>query len=141
MLELKVRKFGNSLGVILPKEAINRLHADDGQRLFLIEAPGGTYQLTPSDPDFQKKMVKAERIMARYRNALQPSRSEGADLERLLRSLNSRSLLYVLQNRKDRGHLLRIEHPVHALRTEVDERRTIQQGRLHEPPLAEMIDH
>ena len=70
MLELKVRKFGNSLGVVLPKEALNRLGAADGERLFLIEAPDGTYQLTPYDPDFAKKMAKAEDIIARYRNTL-----------------------------------------------------------------------
>ncbi len=70
MLELKVRKFGNSLGVILPKEAINRLGTDDGRRLFLMEAPDGAYSLTPYDPEFKKKMAKAEDIMARYRNTL-----------------------------------------------------------------------
>ncbi len=70
MLELKVRKFGNSLGVVLPKEAINRLGAADGERLFLIEAPDGTYQLTPYDPDFATKMAKAEDIISRYRNTL-----------------------------------------------------------------------
>jgi len=30
MVELKVRKVGNSLGVVLPKEVIHRLHAQDG---------------------------------------------------------------------------------------------------------------
>jgi len=38
MVELKVRKFGNSLGVVLPKEVIRRLKTADGERLFLIEA-------------------------------------------------------------------------------------------------------
>jgi len=70
MVELKVRKFGNSLGVVLPKEVINRLHASDGEALFLIEAPDGAYQLTPYDPGFQKKMDKADDIIRRYRNTL-----------------------------------------------------------------------
>jgi putative addiction module antidote len=70
MLELKVRKIGNSLGVVLPKEAVNRLQAGDGDRLFLIEGPNGAYQLTPYDPAFAAKMEKAEDIMGRYRNAL-----------------------------------------------------------------------
>jgi hypothetical protein len=30
MIELKVRKFGNSLGVVLPKEVVNRLQTSDG---------------------------------------------------------------------------------------------------------------
>ena len=69
MIELKVRKFGNSLGVVLPKEVIKRLRTGDGEPLFLIEGPDG-YQLTPYDPEFEKKMVKAEDIIGRYRNAL-----------------------------------------------------------------------
>jgi putative addiction module antidote len=70
MVELKVRRIGNSLGVVLPREAINRLRADEGERLFLIEGPNGTYQLTPHDPAFEKKMAKAEEIIGRYRNTL-----------------------------------------------------------------------
>jgi len=69
LVELKVRKFGNSLGVVLPKE-INRLQAGEGQPLFLIEAPEGGYRLTPYDPAFEKKMAKAEDIPSRYRNTL-----------------------------------------------------------------------
>jgi putative addiction module antidote len=70
MVELKLRKFGNSLGVVLPKEVINRLHAGDGERLFLIEAPDGGYHLTAYDPGFEKKMEKADDIIGRYRNTL-----------------------------------------------------------------------
>lgn len=70
MIELKVRKFGNSLGVVLPKEVVQRLQTGDGAPLYLIEGPDGTYRLTPYDPAFEKKMTKAESIIARYRNAL-----------------------------------------------------------------------
>ena len=70
MLELKLRKIGNSLGVVLPKEAVSRLRAEDGDRLYLIEGPDGSYQLTPYDPAFEKKMKKAEEIIGRYRNTL-----------------------------------------------------------------------
>jgi putative addiction module antidote len=70
MVELKVRKFGNSLGVVLPKEVISRLQTADGEALFLIEAPDGSYQLSPYDPSFEKRMAKAEDIMNRYRNTL-----------------------------------------------------------------------
>jgi antitoxin component of MazEF toxin-antitoxin module len=65
MVELKVCKFGNSLGVVLPKEVISRLHTADGEALFLIEAPDGGYQLTPYDPSFEKRMAKAEDISFR----------------------------------------------------------------------------
>jgi putative addiction module antidote len=70
MFELKVRKIGNSLGVVLPKEAISGLQAQEGDRLFLVEGPDGAYRLTPYDPAFEKKMKKAEGIMRRYRNTL-----------------------------------------------------------------------
>jgi putative addiction module antidote len=70
VLELKVRKIGNSLGVVLPREAVGYLRVGEGDRLFLIEGPGGTYQVAPYDPAFGKKMKKAEEIIGRYRNTL-----------------------------------------------------------------------
>jgi putative addiction module antidote len=70
MVQLKIRKFGNSLGVVLPKEVLSRLQAGDGQALYLVEAPDGSYQLTPYDPAFAQKMSKADDIMNRYRNTL-----------------------------------------------------------------------
>lgn len=69
-MELKVRKFGNSLGVVLPKEAITRLNTKEGAALYLTEAPEGGYRLVPYDPGFAEKMAKAESIISRYRNTL-----------------------------------------------------------------------
>jgi putative addiction module antidote len=70
MIEVKVRKFGNSLGVILPREVLSRLKSGDGEKLFLVEEAGGDYRLTAYDPAFAKKVEKAEDIMNRYRNTL-----------------------------------------------------------------------
>lgn len=70
MVTLKVRKVGNSLGLVLPREVVSRLRTGDGEELFLLEGPNNTYRLTPFDPTFEKKMSKAEEIMARYRNTL-----------------------------------------------------------------------
>jgi bifunctional DNA-binding transcriptional regulator/antitoxin component of YhaV-PrlF toxin-antitoxin module len=56
--------------VVLPKEAVKRLKANEGDRLFLIEATEGAYQLTAYDPAFKNKMTKAEDIVRRYRNTL-----------------------------------------------------------------------
>ena len=70
MIELKVRAFGNALGVVLPEEVISRLAAKDGAPLYLVEAPDGGYRLVPFDPGFEAKMAKAEDIIGRYRNAL-----------------------------------------------------------------------
>jgi len=70
MVEIKVRRFGNSLGVILPKEVLSRLNSGDGEKLFLVEESGGDYRLTAYDPAFARKLEKAEDIMIRYRNTL-----------------------------------------------------------------------
>ena len=70
MVTLKVRRVGNSLGLVLPREVVGRLRTAEGEDLFLVEGPNNTYRLTPFDPDFEKKMSKAEEIMTRYRNTL-----------------------------------------------------------------------
>jgi putative addiction module antidote len=70
MVALKVRKFGNSLGVVLPKEVIQRLNTKGGETLFLSEAPDGGYRLGPYDPAFEEKMARADDIILRYRNTL-----------------------------------------------------------------------
>lgn len=70
MVELNIRRFGNRLGVILPEEVIDRLRVKDGETLFLIEAPDGGYRLTSGDPAFEKKLVRAEDLIRRYRGTL-----------------------------------------------------------------------
>ncbi len=70
MIELKIRKVGNSLGLVLPREAVSRLDLKENSRLYLSEAPGGSYRLTPYDPEFEKQMEIAEEGMRRYRNTL-----------------------------------------------------------------------
>ena len=70
MVELKIRKIGNSLGVAPPEEVLKRLRAKDSAALFLVEAPDGSYRLTPYDPSFEHKMRTAEDIISRYRSTL-----------------------------------------------------------------------
>jgi putative addiction module antidote len=70
MVALKIRKVGNSLGVVLPKEVLGHLRATEGEELYLIEGPNNSYRLTSLDPAFHSKMEKAEEIMGRYRNTL-----------------------------------------------------------------------
>jgi putative addiction module antidote len=69
MYELKVTRVGNSLGVILPKEAAARLKVEAGDTLYVHETAEG-YQLTPYDPGFGEQMEAARRVMKRRRNAL-----------------------------------------------------------------------
>ena len=70
MVELKLRKIGNSLGVVLPKEVLAHLDTQEGEALYLTEAPDGGFRLQPHDPDFRRKMEAAESLMRRYRDTL-----------------------------------------------------------------------
>lgn len=70
MTKLKIRAVGSSLGVILPKEVLQRMNVLEGDEVFLTEAPGGGYRLTPHTPEFEAWMRAAEDAVKRYRNAL-----------------------------------------------------------------------
>lgn len=69
MVQLTVRKVGNSLGVTLPAQAAQILHVKEGDILYLTEAPGG-FRLTPYDPHFAETMKIADGFLSRYKNAL-----------------------------------------------------------------------
>ena len=69
MIELKLTAIGNSVGVVLPKEALARLKVSKGDTLYITETPDG-YRLTPHDPAFEAQMVAARKIMKKRRAAL-----------------------------------------------------------------------
>jgi putative addiction module antidote len=68
-IELKVRKVGNSLGIVLPKEALTHLNVQEGDSLTLTEAQDGV-RITAANPEFAKTMEVFESLNRRYRNAL-----------------------------------------------------------------------
>jgi putative addiction module antidote len=68
-MQLKVRKVGNSLGVILPREVIARLKVAEGDNLNLTEGPED-YRLSAYDPEIARQVEAGEKIMRRYRNTL-----------------------------------------------------------------------
>jgi putative addiction module antidote len=70
VLELKLRKVGNSVGVVLPKEALARLNSKEGGTLVLSDSPDGAFRIAPDKAEFGKQMKVAESLMRRYRNAL-----------------------------------------------------------------------
>lgn len=70
VLELKLRKIGNSVGVVLPKEALARLNASEGDSIFFTESPDGAFRVTAQAPDFAQKMKVFDNLSRRYRNAL-----------------------------------------------------------------------
>jgi putative addiction module antidote len=69
-MKTKVRKIGNSYGILLPKAALQAMKVREGDTLYLTEAPEDSINLTPGDRQFQDVMAIAERGMRRYRNAL-----------------------------------------------------------------------
>ena len=69
MATLKITQVGNSLGVILPREIVDRLRLVKGEEVSVVETPNGI-EITPFDPEFDKKLEAARRVSRRYRNAL-----------------------------------------------------------------------
>ncbi|MFQ5755825.1 MAG: AbrB/MazE/SpoVT family DNA-binding domain-containing protein [Acidiferrobacterales bacterium] len=68
MYTLKARKIGNSVGVILPREVLEKYHIQEGDTLFGNVGTDGVY-LTPYDPSFETAMKAFERTRRKYRNA------------------------------------------------------------------------
>ena len=66
---LKVTTVGNSVGVVLPKELLERLRVGKGDSLYVIETRQGI-ELTPYNPEFARQMEAAERVMREDRDAL-----------------------------------------------------------------------
>ena len=68
--KLKVRKIGNSLGVILTKEAAEALHVEEGASLYMTPSKEGVLLKTSSDEKFEADMLLLDKVMIKYRNAL-----------------------------------------------------------------------
>jgi putative addiction module antidote len=68
-MTLTVTAIGNSLGVLLPKEATCRLGVQKGDKLFLTKSSDG-YRITVYDPEFEEQMEVARKVMKKRRNAL-----------------------------------------------------------------------
>ena len=69
-MNVTVRRIGNSEGVILPKEVLERLNLKAGDQLELVEK-AGLVTLQPVDETFESQMASARRFMDKYKVALQ----------------------------------------------------------------------
>ena len=69
MIKLKVTTVGNSMGVIFPKELVEKLRLSKGDMLYVLETPNG-FELTPYDPEFVQQMEVAEEVMREDWNVL-----------------------------------------------------------------------
>jgi putative addiction module antidote len=63
---LQVRKIGNSTGLILPKELLQRLRLKEGDSLHVVEQSERGLKLSPYDPKHAKAMEIARRAFRDY---------------------------------------------------------------------------
>lgn len=68
-ITVKLTTVGNSTGIILPKELLEKLRVSKGDVLHVLETPNGI-ELTSFDPEFARQMDVAEGIMRKRRNLL-----------------------------------------------------------------------
>jgi putative addiction module antidote len=70
MAVLKLTSVGDSTGIVLPKEMLERLHVDNGDTIFALETPNG-YLITNSDPEeVERQLEVAREAMTEYRETL-----------------------------------------------------------------------
>ncbi len=65
----KLVSIGNSTGIILPKELLDRLGLKQGDKLSVTETPDGI-SLRISEEEFEAQMKVAREVMERRRSAL-----------------------------------------------------------------------
>jgi putative addiction module antidote len=68
MIQLKINAIGNSLGVVLPKEALVKLGAGKGDALYLTELSGGEMKLSALNEEVAEEIRLGEGFMDRYRD-------------------------------------------------------------------------
>lgn len=68
-LKLKITKIGDGAGLLLPKKALAKLRAQQGDTVLLTETPDGL-RITPYDPDFERQVDILQRVAKKRRNVL-----------------------------------------------------------------------
>ena len=68
-MSLKIKKIGNSAGLVLPKELLAHIGAEIGETLSVTRTPRGI-ELSAHQPDFEAQMAAAREVMARRKRAL-----------------------------------------------------------------------
>lgn len=69
MKTVKLRKVGNSFGLTLPKELLEKYQLGEGVELHIIEQKDG-FTLTPFDPEFAEWADAFEKTNKKYKNTL-----------------------------------------------------------------------
>jgi len=63
---LQIKKIGNSVGLILPKDLLARLKLKEGDNLYVVEQTERGMKLTPYDPKHAEAMAIARRSFRKY---------------------------------------------------------------------------
>ena len=69
MTVLKLKRIGNSVGVILPKDMLARLKLKKDDMLHVTDTPDG-FRLTPHGPRFAAQMKQVRRVAKKRRTVL-----------------------------------------------------------------------
>jgi putative addiction module antidote len=69
MFKLKITTVGSSVGVVLPKAVLDKLHVKKGDVVYFTEAPDG-FRITPFNEEFAEQMEAAEEVMREDRDVL-----------------------------------------------------------------------
>jgi putative addiction module antidote len=66
---VKITTVGNSVGIVLPRETLEKLHVEKGDSLYITETPSGV-TLTPYSEELAAQLEAGKRVMRKYRDAL-----------------------------------------------------------------------
>jgi putative addiction module antidote len=68
MITLKLTQVGNSVGVVLPKEALVKLGVQKGDTLYLTDASDGDMRISVYSPGVAEEIALGEEFMDEYRD-------------------------------------------------------------------------
>ena len=69
MIALKLSQIGNSVGVVLPKEALVKLGVERGDTVYLTDVAGGEMRLSAYSPQVAEEIALGEEFKDQYRDA------------------------------------------------------------------------
>jgi len=69
IMKLKLRKVGNSVALIVPKQVRENMGVAEGSSVYLTETPDG-YMISPYDPEFSRQVELARKVQLKHRDAL-----------------------------------------------------------------------
>jgi putative addiction module antidote len=69
MITVKLIAVGKSIGFVLPRDLLERLHLHEGDVLKVVETPNGM-ELIPRDPEIDQQKTVADEVMRSDHNVL-----------------------------------------------------------------------